>query len=149
MHIKEALYNKCQEFIDGKLLTIQYSIDEIQKALLNETKSSVGDKHETGRAMLQLEREKVGQQLRGIQKTKEVLSKIDSKKTSDVACLGSIIYTPVANYYLAISAGEIKYNNKLFYAISTGTPIGKLLLGKKTGESIAFRNQKIMIEKIL
>ena len=35
---------------------------EIKEALFEEIKSSVGDKHETGRAMLQLEREKVGNQ---------------------------------------------------------------------------------------
>ena len=122
---------------------------KIQKALLTETKSSAGDKHETGRAMLQLEREKAGMQLAEIQKAKEILSRIDINKTSNAICLGSIIYTSGANYYLAISAGEIKLKSEIFYAISTSTPIGKLLLSKQPGDSIVFRNQNIKIEKIL
>jgi len=149
MHLKEKLYKKCEAFINDRLLTIQNAIDEIQKALLTETKSSAGDKHETGRAMLQLEREKAGLQLMEIQKAKEVLSRIDAKRTSDVICLGSIVCTPDANYYLAISAGEIQLEDEVYYAISTGTPIGKLLLSKQAGESLMFRNRNIKIEKVL
>ena len=149
MYLKEKLHKKCEAFINARLLTVQNAINEIQKSLLTETKSSAGDKHETGRAMLQLEREKAGQQLMEIQKIKEILSRIDTKKKSAVICLGSIIYTPNAIYFLAISAGKIKLEGELFYAISTGTPIGKLLLSKRVGENIMFRNQNIKIEKIL
>ena len=149
MNLKEALFKKCEVFIDNRLVTIQNTINEIQKSLLSETKSSAGDKHETGRAMLQLEREKAGQQLADVQKTKEVLFKIDSNKTSEVVCLGSLIYTSKEAYYLAISAGEINLEGALFYAISTATPIGKLLLSKKAGETVSFRDQIIIIEKVL
>ena len=149
MNLKEALLKNCEVFIDNRLVTIQNTINEIQKSLLSETKSSVGDKHETGRAMLQLEREKAGQQLADIQKTKGVLFKIDSNKTSEVICLGSLIYTSKDVYYLAISAGEIKLGKELVYAISTATPIGKLLLSKKAEETVEFRGEKIIIEKVL
>ena len=53
MEIKEKLYTKCIQFIENRHQTIQNSISEIQESLLSETKSSAGDKHETGRAMLQ------------------------------------------------------------------------------------------------
>ena len=76
MILKQNLYNQCQEFIDNRFETIQNTIKDIQKSLLSETKSSAGDKHETGRAMLQLEREKAGQQLAEIQKIKEILLKL-------------------------------------------------------------------------
>ena len=149
MHIKERLYRKCEAFIDKRLLTVQNAINEIQKALQSETKSSAGDKHETGRAMLQLEREKAGLQLAEIQKTKEFLFRIDAKKTSDIVCLGSIVYTSQVNYYLAISAGEIEDDHKKYYAISPSTPIGKILLSKHVGDQIEFRGQKNDIVKII
>ena len=62
MNIKQQLYNLCLEFVDSRYQTIQNTINEIQVSLTSETKSSAGDKHETGRAMLQLEMEKAGQQ---------------------------------------------------------------------------------------
>jgi len=65
---KIALYDLCADFIETKRQTIQHTIVEIQHSLTSETKSSAGDKHETGRAMLQLEREKIGNQLAEIDK---------------------------------------------------------------------------------
>ena len=148
MKLKEELYSQCQAFVDARLKAIQNTIDEIQISLTSETKSSAGDKHETGRAMLQLEREKAGQQLAEIQKLNQLLSKIDVSKTTATIGLGSIVFTTQANYFIAISAGEIKSSDQSFYAISANTPIAKLLLGKTTGDCIAFRDQVFEITKV-
>ncbi len=149
MTIKQQLYNKCLEFVETRFQTIQNTINEIQQSLTTETKSSAGDKHETGRAMLQLEREKAGNQLAEIQKIKEALSKIDINNTSKKISLGSLVYTSNANYFIAISAGKLMANNELFYAISPSTPIAKLLLSKEVGDDIQFRETSIIIIKIL
>lgn len=148
-HIKQALYNQCLEFVNKRLLTIQNTISEIEQSLLSETKSSAGDKHETGRAMLQLEREKAGNQLAEIIKTKEALNKIDVSKTSKIIGLGSLVYTTQANYFISISAGELKIEKDLFYAISPNTPIGKLLIGKLLGDEVVFRRQSFKIIEVL
>jgi len=147
MTIKENLYNQCQEFIDNRYKTIQNTINEIQESLSTETKSSAGDKHETGRAMLQLEREKAGNQLAEILKIKASLSKIDISKSSIIIGLGSVVYTSGANYFIGISAGELKVDLEQFYAISPSTPIGKLLIGRTIGDTIEFRDRKFSIEK--
>lgn len=149
MDIKEQLYKMCHEFADSRLATIQNSIKQIQESLASETKSSAGDKHETGRAMLQLEREKAGHQLAEIQNVKAQLSKIDIEKSSETVGLGSIVYTTQANYFIAISVGELGAGDNTFYAISTNTPIGKLLIGKSVGDNIQFRNQGFVIKKVL
>ena len=149
LNIKQQLYNKCLDAIDSRFQTIQNTISEIQESLTSETKSSAGDKHETGRAMLQLEREKAGNQLAEINKTKVALSKIDVSKSAQKIGLGSVVFTSQVNYYLAISAGELTINNEKFYAISPNTPIGQLLLGKTTGESVSFRTQQFTIKRIL
>lgn len=139
MKIKQELYNNCQDFLNTRLEVIQNTILDIQKSLQSETKSSAGDKHETGRAMLQLEREKAGHQLSEVEKLKEVLNKINVDNKSNTVILGSVVYTTQSNYFIAISAGEIKVNDEVFYAISANTPIGKLLLGKNVGSKIRFR----------
>ena len=71
MNLKQQLYQYCWTFIEDRFKTIQNNIEELQKALNSETKSSAGDKHETGRAMLQLDREKLGLQLAEINKIKK------------------------------------------------------------------------------
>ena len=148
-NLKAELYAQCQDFVDARLKAIQNTIDEIQESLTSETKSSAGDKHETGRAMLQLEREKAGQQLAEIQKLNQLLSKIDVSKSTSVIGLGSVVFTTQANYYIAISAGEFKLQDQSFYAISANTPVGKLLLGKKAGDCIEFRDQTFEIDNAL
>lgn len=148
MTIKQHLYNQCYEFIENRLGTIKKTIQDIQKALLSETKSSVGDKHETGRAMLQLEREKAGHQLAEIDKIKGMLSKISLGKSSETIGLGSVVYTTQHHYFIAVSAGKLKVENELFYAVSPSTPIGKVLMGKTVGDELVFNGLTFRILKV-
>ena len=146
---KEALFEQCEVFVNKRLYNIENVISSNQKALQSETKSSAGDKHETGRAMLQLEIEKAGQQLSGITQMKAVLSKIDISKTSKNACLGSLIVTDKARYFLSLSAGQLVVEDKRYFAISVSSPIGKLLLGKQEKDMISFNGKTIIINKIV
>ena len=148
MNLKKELYNQCEAFVNKRLQTVEEVISSNQKALQSETKSSAGDKHETGRAMLQLEMEKAGQQLAGITKMKEILAKIDISKTTTNAHLGSIVFTDKLNYFLSISAGKLKALDKEFFAISISSPIGKLLLGKQENTSVNFNKINFKILKI-
>ena len=149
LKIKEALFSQCESFVNKRLQTVEAVLSSNQKALQSETKSSAGDKHETGRAMLQLEMEKAGQQLSGIAQLKVVLSKIDVLKSSKNACLGSIIVTAKVSYFLSISAGQLVVADKSYFAISVSSPIGKLLLGKQEKDMISFNGKTIIINKIV
>jgi hypothetical protein len=149
LKIKEALFEQCEVFVNKRLYNIENVISSNQKALQSETKSSAGDKHETGRAMLQLEIEKAGQQLAGITQMKAVLSKIDISKTSKNACLGSVIITDKARYFLSISAGQLVVVDKSYFAISVASPIGKLLLGKQEKDAISFNGITNVINEIV
>ena len=149
LELKKELYNQCSDFIEHRLLAIKITINDIQESLDSETKSSAGDKHETGRAMLQLDREKLGQQLAGIQKLKQELLKVNIETVSKKVFLGSVVYTSQHNYFIAISAGELSYKSEKFYAISFLTPIAKVLLTKEVGDRIEFGNSTFAITKIM
>jgi len=131
MDVKTALVKACQNFVDQRLQTIEEIISSHQKALQSETKSSAGDKHETGRAMLQLEMEKASQQLVSVTQMQQTLSKIQIVKATNVVRLGSVIKTTGVTYFLAISAGKLSVFQKDYYAISVSSPIGKLVLGQQ------------------
>ena len=148
MTLKHRLLQECQLFINQRLEAIRNTILDIQKGLESETKSSAGDKHETGRAMLQLEREKAGHQLAELQKLNETLHKIDLISKNTNVALGSLVVTSHLNYFIAISAGEIAVDEKKYYAISAATPIAQLLLSKQVGDWIQFRDSKFTITEI-
>ncbi|MDA0177993.1 GreA/GreB family elongation factor [Mesoflavibacter profundi] len=147
--IKTQLLQLCNQSLETRLQSVLAVIEDIKQSLQSETKSSAGDKHETGRAMLQLEREKAGHQLAEIEKTKQILSKINTESTSKNIGLGSVVYTTTSNYFISISAGELKVENETFYAISASTPIGQLLLGKSIGDKVTFRNMTFEITEII
>ena len=149
MHLKDKLHKQCQDALNQRLEAIKSTISDIQNSLQSETKSTAGDKHETGRAMLQLEREKAGNQLAEIQKQIEILHKINPEMSYSKVALGSLVKTTVSNYFIGVSVGEITIENETFYAISLSTPIGKLLVSKGVGDNIQFRMQKFTITDIL
>lgn len=153
LKIKEALFKQCEFFVNRRSQTVHEIISSNQKALQSETKSSAGDKHETGRAMLQLEMEKASQQLEGISLMNQILSKIDLSTPKvfgqEVVHLGSIIRTDTTNYFLSISAGQLLVEGENYFAISVSSPIGKLLLGKKQNEEVVFNGSRIKINQIL
>ncbi|WP_178986475.1 3-oxoacyl-ACP synthase [Winogradskyella helgolandensis] len=149
MTLKEELYNACLKFIDNRLLTVKTTISDIQNSLQSETKSSAGDKHETGRAMLQLEREKAGHQLAEIEKQKQILQKVNIESKHNKVALGSVVKTSQSNYFIAMSAGEIIIDNTSYFAISAATPIAQLLLSKTVGDEVMFRENKFTITEVL
>ena len=149
MNIKTELLETCKKFVENRFKTVQEILLSFQNDLQSETKSSAGDKHETGRAMLQLEMEKTSQQLIGIKQMISILDKIDISKKSKKIHLGSIVFTEKDSYFLSISAGKIILNNEVFYAISTSSPIGKLLLGKQENEQFLFNGNTLKIQKIV
>jgi len=149
MKIKQHLYDFCQAFVEERILRIEKNIHGIQESLTSETKSSAGDKHETGRAMLQLDREKLGQQLAEAEKIRHTLFKVPLETNSEIVRLGSLVKTAKTNYYLSISAGEYKGKEQSVFCISAATPIGKLLLGKTVGNVVVFNTDEIEILEIV
>ena len=149
MNLKEKLFKQCELFVNNRMDTVEQIISSNQKALQSETKSSAGDKHETGRAMLQLEIEKASQQFKAIREMRTVLAKIDLAKESKTAHLGSVIETSSVCFFLAISVGKITAHGKDYFAVSVFSPIGKLLLGKQKGEEFIFNGVRTIIRNVV
>lgn len=148
--IKINLFKHCEIVLNKKLNTFYNQKKELKQALNSESKSSAGDKHEIGRAMIHLEMEKLGNLITEAEKNFKKLQSIKNhNNNTEVIGLGSAVLTDKANYYISIAADIYKINTKMFYCISPKSPIGKLLIGKKLDDKIEFNNQVIKIIKIL
>lgn len=146
--IKEHLLLSCEQQIMQKYTIVQDKIKGIVSSLDDATKSSAGDKHQTSRAMLQLDREQAGERLAEIEKTLEVLHKINFTKKAPHAHLGSLVITNNGLFFLSISLGVVTHQNTPYYCIGLQTPIGKLLFGKQVGDSFCFREATYQIKAI-
>ncbi|MER3319539.1 MAG: 3-oxoacyl-ACP synthase [Allomuricauda sp.] len=139
--MKQALLDFCWSYVDERTARLKKQGDELRESLNSETKSSAGDKHETGRAMVQLEQEKLGQQLQELDATRSILNKINIDSPSNKIRLGSLVKTSMADYFIAISAGAFKHDQRIVYCISANAPIAKLLVGKEKGENVVFNGK--------
>ncbi len=146
---KEEIYNYCVANLLEKLKAFEKRIQGLSEALNSESKSSAGDKHETGRAMIQLEREKLGVQLAETEANYRKILPLKNNHSSVIVGVGSLVITDKENYYIAISLGEYKLEDECCYCISPQSPMGRLLLGKKLGERIHFNNNISTVLSIL
>lgn len=98
--------------------------------------------------MLQLEREKQGNQLAECEKMQELLHRVQPDSQNTIGGMGALIETANQYYYIAISAGAITTEGVPIYCISPATPIGKLLLGKTAGETFLFNGNPFSVLSI-
>ena len=145
MSLKEELYNQCLNYVKTRMDAAQQGIDEAQQASKDDTKSSAGDKYETGRAMMQQETDRNMAQLNEANKLKVALNHINPTITSNVADTGSIVKTNNGNFYLAISAGVLNVGGEMYMAISPASPIGIKMKGLKVGDGFEVNNRKYQI----
>ena len=147
--LKQQLYDLCLHYVKQRIDTAQKAIQIAQASANEETKSSAGDKYETGRAMMQLEIEKNTVQLNEAMKLKQVLDRFDATRPTTSVHLGSLVITDYHSYYLAISAGQLVIKNKTYLAIAPTSPIGMQLTGKQAGETFLFNGRTIKIEEVI
>lgn len=146
--IKTVLFEQCSKVVENRFQKIKQVIFDIEESLLEESKSSSGDKHETGRAMLQIDRENAGRQLLEIENLQSIVRKIDIKTTSVYARLGSLVYTNKGNFFIGISIGAVTVGKTNYLCVALHSPIGNLLSGKKKGESFSFNNLQYIVSQI-
>jgi len=145
---KTELLEFCKAFVDARMSRIQQKIIDIQDALTSETKSSAGDKHETGRAMLQLEREKAGRQLMDAEKLSRVLNMISMKPKPAKVVLGSLVRTDKGNYFIGVSAGKYEREGIVVFCVSANTPVASKMLGKGPGDCFELNGIRQCIKKV-
>ena len=115
----------------------------------SDTKSSAGDKFETGREMMQREMDKISATLDQYKNQVSLLSKINLHRNYPVVDLGGLIATDQGIYYLSIGLGKIEINSEFIFAISLDSPIGQLFKGKKVGDTVEFRGKTLKINQLI
>jgi transcription elongation GreA/GreB family factor len=146
--IKKELLEACIEAVNKRIDTARRAMENAQESANEETKSSAGDKYETGRAMAQIERDKNAVQLSEALKLRNFLEQINILAESETVKAGSLVSTNGGDYFFAVSLGKVMSGGKDFFVIAPGSPVGMAMMGKKTGDSFAFNNKEFKITGI-
>ncbi len=147
--LKSKIYQKLVAIVDDRIDMATLAIKTIDESHETETKSSAGDKFETGRTMMQRERQNSEVQLRRALDLKNDLFKVKLGRKFEEVDFGSMVITNKGTYFMAIGLGKLEVEGKPYFCISFASPIGQLLKDKKVGETIEFRGNKIKIKEIV
>ncbi len=136
--MKEQLYHKCEVYLEEKIGRITNSISDLEEALTSESKSSAGDKFETGREMINIEIQKLASQLQQFQKLKLTLELSKRNINVNPIRLGSLVKTAKAIYFICIPVGQVSVGDEKVYVIGANSPVAQALLGKTEGDTFSF-----------
>ena len=149
MSPKTSFHAACLAYVHLRLDAARAGMAAAQESSNSETKSSAGDKYETGRAMAQQERDRHAAQLHEAQQLLGALQKINPELASDTVRLGSLASTSLELFYVSISAGPLTTaEGQAFMAVSPAAPLAAALHGRRAGEEVAFNGKLVRVTAV-
>lgn len=144
---KEALIKRVQLALEEKLNDAKKNVELLQESLSQEGKSTAGDRHETGRAMIQIEME---QAVKLLNENERHL--LDFKSTDfsikSIVSKGSLVQTNHLNFLVGIPLGLMNFDNSAIFCLSDSAPLLLAAKGKKVNENFTFNNKSYHIISI-
>ncbi|MCP4458071.1 MAG: 3-oxoacyl-ACP synthase [Cytophagales bacterium] len=140
--LKEKAHSQCLGLCNERIALAEGEMEALSSALREETKSSAGDKYETSRSMINLEKEKVQENLLSLINQRRAISQIDPTKTTKKVELGSLLTSASGAFFISTSLGKLDIDGENVFAISPISPIGQAMLGLASGESFEFNGKK-------
>lgn len=117
-------------------------MDALFFALREETKSSAGDKYETSRSMINLEKEKVEKTLLELIRKKQAINQIYPKDITQKVKVGSLVTTTAGIFLISTSLGKVTIEEKDVFVISPISPIAQVMLDLAFGDGFEFKGKK-------
>jgi hypothetical protein len=148
MSLKQKVYSACLDLLNEKIEYLNAALSDLAFGSENDAKSSAGDKHETARAMMQIEHEKIGNQREEFLRQKNELVSIDVNRKSGEVIKGSLIKTNHGYLFLAVPIGKIDVKTESVIALSPVSPLGQKLIGLKKSDTAEINGVKYKIEGV-
>lgn len=135
--------------IQDKLNSLKEEMSDLKNDLAADTKNTSGDKHETSRAMNQLEQERIGKQMEQSEGMLNSLKALRGVDTKTQVAAGQLLRVSGSYYFLSVAFGKLTIENEIVFVLSPASPIGEQLIGKSVGEKIQFNGNELLIEGII
>jgi transcription elongation GreA/GreB family factor len=146
---KNSLKDRCIAVIQARIDVLATSIAAAQAAANEETKSSAGDKYETGRAMNQLEKDMLTRQLAENKRELTAMMEIDCSGIHAEVAVGSLIRCADVSFFILGGLGKMMVEDETLFVISPNAPLARSFMGKVKGERVKFNSREIEILELL
>jgi hypothetical protein len=146
--IKSALLENCIDYVKERINTAESALADNRAGLEDDSKSSAGDKYETSREIVQQEVIRNELLLTEARTMEVVLSKININQKFSTIQNGSLAITNHGNFFFAIAIGKVEVNNKDYFVISIGSPLGQAFRDKEAGDKVVFNGKTYQIKEV-
>ncbi|RBL89862.1 hypothetical protein [Chitinophaga flava] len=136
------------QLIAERITMAKSAMDNAQEAANSEGKSSAGDKYETGRAMGHLEKDMYARQLAENMKELSRLQEVKTDVIYTTIQTGAFVRCEEQSFFIAAGLGKQLIDDRSIFFLSPYTPLAKLLLHKKAGDSFLFNKMSIVILEV-
>jgi hypothetical protein len=147
--LKAKTYETAISKVKEKMQTFREERNAINLGILEDNKSSAGDKFETGRETMTQGLNTVEKQLKQARFEFDELCRLQSiKGISPTVQEGSLVKIGNDLFLISISLGQINIGDQKVFLLSENSPLGQSLIGKKENEEIQFRGKPMKILEI-
>jgi transcription elongation GreA/GreB family factor len=147
---KQVVFEWLCNALSERERALQSAWDALMESNQQEGKSSSGDKHETGRAMVHLELEQLNKQRQEWQRQKEEVWKAapqHQEKRKEVR-MGSLVTTNKGLYYMVTGWGKAEIDGVEVMIMGAQSPAGRALMGKRVGDAFGWGSIKGEVIKV-
>ena len=145
MPTKPALHTLCYAFIEQRIAAARTAMQAAQESSSSETKSSAGDKYETGREMANAERDRNAAHMQQAQQLQAELARINPDAPCDTVRPGALVTTSLGRFYIAVSAGKLTGEEPEVFAVSAAAPVAVALKGLRVGQEAVFNGKTVRV----
>lgn len=141
---KEEIHNRLLHELTSRMDRLEQAWKDLLESNQQEGKSSAGDKHETGAAMVHLELQQLGRQLDELRRQLEEVYQSRPEKSAVIGqvSLGSLVSTNVGLYYMITGYGKLQCVDQEVYVIGRTSPSGQAIWGKSVGDGFEWGRVK-------
>ena len=142
--LRTNIIQHCLELLDQKQATLDSAFKWLSDSAATEQKSTAGDKHDTAKAMMHLEQEKLGQQLKLLLTQKQILIQLKSKtfvSQPKKIELGHLVQTNHGWFFIATFIPAFDFEGISIQPISIQSPLVVKMINGFPNKAIDFQDK--------
>jgi len=134
--------------VSQKIERLKAELNDLNDGNAQNSKSTAGDKHDTERAMVHLEIEKLSKSLSVEYAILNDLEQIKMDNPHSIATNGSLVETSRGVFLIGAACGNISVGTTSIFCISALSPLAKALNGKSLGDIVQVNDNTFRIMSI-
>ena len=147
--MRDIILKHLLDHVDKDLAEAKARMASLKESLGAESKSSAGDKHETGRAMIHLEQERVQDTVGRLEHMRGILMKRASQdKAIQRVSPGALVETTGPWVLVGVPLGKVQLPDALVLCVGAEAPLAQQWHGAQPGDQVALGPQQLTIQAI-